>query len=56
MGIETERLRLRDLKKEDLDDITKNAKDPKIYLYTARIPYQYKKEDAEKFLEKLEKK
>ena len=52
MRLETKRLILRDLEKEDLKDLIKNINNLKVSRYTGLIPYPYKKKDAKWFINK----
>ena len=56
MKIETERLILREYKKEDAKSLAKNINDKIIWYYTARIPYPYTLKMAKEYIKKQIKK
>lgn len=55
MEILTQRLRLRPLKLEDADDITRICQDRTLYENTLSLPWPYTKEMAQEFLQEVTK-
>ena len=54
--LEGERFRLRTIESKDIDSITKYCKDRLVSRWLLRVPYPYKRKDAEDFIKRNRKK